>query len=458
MWIRNVRYRRFYIAISLALCGCTSASLRDMTAQSIEADAGRLAATNSVNLLASGSAITTSFSDAENRIVLPDSFTPRAFKPLFRAPRGPNGGFLLLPGAYQATVESFCLHAGTHGPSAGDGYLYAPLKGPKASLILSLLRGVARHPEVSQEHVQMLIWAIESHSKFRDLSRTLQLTALALLTPQEILELDGGALGLIPQTVLDRAVESLPPAERALIQMQSDIRSKLSSAESTFADIERLAVIPGAADRDGPVVPHGRWSAHPGGFFVRYFPEGYRRTRIEVYVPLSGAAGVNSPAGSAGLMHVSFAGGSSAIETREYDPEGDVAVPANTGAQRLGISASDTQPSDAPPPHSSHHKVSVPCPGNRDNAIIVADAAQAAYGIEHIVNSGSCSLSLLALDKNGNSLPPSPGDHTSTIVLKPGESLGKWVPPPGTAKIIVACFSTCNGQGSLDYDDTVGNS
>jgi len=51
--------------------------------------------------------------------------------------------------------------------------------------------------------------------------------------------------------------------------------------------------------------------------------------------------------------------------------------------------------------------VSVPCP-----AITIVNATQAAYGIEHIVNTSICSLSIFAVDQNGNSLPLSIGDHT----------------------------------------------
>lgn len=35
-------------------------------------------------------------------------------------------------------------------------------------------------------------------------------------------------------------------------------------------------------DRD---VPRGRWSYHPNGYFLRYFPTGYSRTEVQIYVP-----------------------------------------------------------------------------------------------------------------------------------------------------------------------------
>ena len=32
-------------------------------------------------------------------------------------------------------------------------------------------------------------------------------------------------------------------------------------------------------------IPEGRWSYHPGGYFIRFFPSGYSRTEVQVYVP-----------------------------------------------------------------------------------------------------------------------------------------------------------------------------
>ena len=43
--------------------------------------------------------------------------------------RTPAGGFVLQAGYYVMQSQSYCLHAGTHGPGGGDGYLYAPTKG-----------------------------------------------------------------------------------------------------------------------------------------------------------------------------------------------------------------------------------------------------------------------------------------------------------------------------------------
>ncbi|MES2220091.1 MAG: hypothetical protein V4587_03900 [Acidobacteriota bacterium] len=408
--------------------------------------------------------ISTNFADAKNEIVLPDSFSPNDFKPLFGSPTAPGGAFLLAPGAYEAHLQSFCLHAGTHGPSQGDGYLYAPLKGSKAAIIRSLLQRTAQHPEIPQTQVQMLIWSIEARSKFSDLPLTLQHAALTLLTSKEIYDLNGGALGLIPQSALDRAMNSLPPNERQIFAMQAQLRSKLASGSATFAEIESIAVLPGPAAPDGPIIPRGRWSAHPGGFFVRYLPEGYQHTVVQVYVPDSGTstlASSNLSRHAPALLLVNDVA-ASGPRTVQYDPTLDVAVPANTGAQRLGLSGaeipSDTTSNPPGPVPAGHHKVNVPCPGSHSNVITIAGPAQSALGFHNLANTGSCSLSIQALDATGKPLAPNPNTSTSTLVLQPGQSIGKWVPPPGTVKVIVACFTNCPGTSStsFEYDDNIG--
>jgi len=283
--------------------------------------------------------ISTSFADADQQSGLPDQFSPTRFESLLARPRSPSGAFLLQPGAYELTVESFCLHAGTHGPSAGDGYLYAPLKGSKADLIHTILAGVEHHPEIPQTAVQSLIWSIEAHAKITDLSPEVQQAASVFLTQQQIFELNGGALGLIPQSVLDLAMASAPTQVQQALAIQANLRGALES-NATFAEIERIAVLAGPPTQGGPMIPRGRWSHHPGGFFVRYLPSGYPQTTIQVYVP---GASRSSHASIDGFENVSYrivrvaAGrGDNMIP---YDPTSDVAAPANTDAQRLGMSS-----------------------------------------------------------------------------------------------------------------------
>ena len=274
--------------------------------------------------------ISTSFADTSKKVILPDDFAPDFYKSFSDLSIGPEGGFLLEPGAYEMVVESFCLHAGTHGPSGGHGYLYAPLKGSKAAIIQSILHGVAQHREIPQSQVQTLIWAIEARAKLEDLSPAMQLVAAKLLTKKELFDLNGGALGLIPGPVWEKALESAPPEMRKLLETQAEIRSKLANANTTFDELERIAVLPGPPEHDGVTIPPERWSLHPGGFYVRYLPDGYTRVKVQVYVP-GEYAQRSEPATSGTLAMVS-------LSTVEFDLTRDVAVPADTSAQRLGLS------------------------------------------------------------------------------------------------------------------------
>ena len=234
------------------------------------------------------------------------------------------------PGAYEASVESFCLHAGTHGPSSGDGYLYAPLKGSKAEIIHGILLGAAEHRDIPQTAIQMLIWSIEARAKLKNLPPNLQIAAAKLLSKAELLDLNGGALGLIPDAVWKKALQSAPPEARRLLETQATIRNKLASAGTTFKEIEQLAVLARPPDHDGIKTVRGRWSSHPGGFFVRYLPDGYTKMKIQVYVPTQ-SAWHSSKSSFPGMIEVSST-------TVEFDLTEDVAVPADTNAQRLGLS------------------------------------------------------------------------------------------------------------------------
>src|SRR5688500_8093535 len=84
--------------------------------------------------------ITTSLDDARTEVAFLDGYAPARWTPLTRLPRAANGGFRLRPGRYAMIAQTYCMHAGTHGPGGGDGYLYAPLAGPKAPIVRSILR------------------------------------------------------------------------------------------------------------------------------------------------------------------------------------------------------------------------------------------------------------------------------------------------------------------------------
>ena len=58
-----------------------------------------------------------------------------------------------------------------------------------------------------------------------------------------------------------------------------------------------------------------------GGYYVRYFPNGYQQVKIQVYVPKGTLDSVGMQDGNYLL----------------FDPVNNMAAPANSNAQRLGI-------------------------------------------------------------------------------------------------------------------------
>jgi hypothetical protein len=232
--------------------------------------------------------ITTSMDDAVTEVAFLDDFDPPVFMPMDLLPRTTNGAFVLeRPGLYAFKVKSYCLKAGTYAPTGGNGYLLAPLKGPKSDIIRKLLHGTYTHPDVSQREIQVLIWAIIARTKISDMPRNRQLTAAKILSPKDILELNNGALGIIPEDMMDEAFEGVPPAVRSVLEAEARLRRKMTQGEASYEELEQVAVRFGAAPREegDREIPSGRWSFHPDGYFIRFFPEGYTNNNIQIYVP-----------------------------------------------------------------------------------------------------------------------------------------------------------------------------
>ncbi|MBA2564178.1 MAG: hypothetical protein H0V09_01990 [Gemmatimonadetes bacterium] len=221
---------------------------------------------------------------------------------------------MLEPGTYGMQAQSYCLHAGTYGPGGGDGYLYAPPAGPAQDAVVSIARNSVDHPDIPQHDVQVLLWAIIARAKFEDLEPGLKATAAQLLTKEQLVKLNRGALDLLPGPVLDNALASMPEPLRKVLEAEAELRRMMTNPGSSFSDMERIAVLSGMAPRGegSRPVPSGRWSLHPDGYYVRYVPSGYSSTRMEIWVPE----------------------GSPAVG-KEYDPAMHIAVPGNTARQRL---------------------------------------------------------------------------------------------------------------------------
>ena len=267
------------------------------------------------NLFAGKAPITTSLPDAKWGDPSKDAFTPReAVRSLLTLQRTPNGGFVLQPGYYSMQTQSYCLKAGTHGPGEGDGYLYAPPRGPAEDAVMTIVRNSVNRPEIPQQKIQQLLWAIIARAKFEDLQGDIKAVASQLLTPRQLAGLNRSALDVLHGNALTDALGGVPEPLRQIAQAEAQLRQMLTTPGASFAEMERVAVLSGAAPlgEGSQSVPSGRWSLHPDGYYVRYLPSGYSSTRVEVWVQQ----------------------GSPAVG-KEYDPATHIAVPGNTARQRL---------------------------------------------------------------------------------------------------------------------------
>ena len=134
--------------------------------------------------------------------------------------------------------------------------------------------------------------------------------------------LNRGGLDILPAPVLQEGLNKAPAPLRATLEAEASLRRMLTSGSSTFAEMERVAVLGGLAPlgEGSRNVPSGKWSLHPDGYYVRYIPSGYSSTRLEIWVPEESAA-----------------------IGKEYDPALHIAVPGNTARQRL-IQSGRAQP------------------------------------------------------------------------------------------------------------------
>ena len=258
-------------------------------------------------------AITTNFKDC-NKIDIKnaDFGKNEKYTNLCSSNFSPSAGYVLKPGFYTVELKSFCMHAGTYAPSKGDGYLYAPLKGQKKEIVNSLIKNWYQNQDIPQQTVQALVWGIIAKSSLKNMNPDMQLAAMKLLSKNELLSLTKMGLDFIPASVMSKAKNNLPQSVQLVLEAENKIRNFFSSSSSSYADLEKLALLGGV----NPVtseIAYGSWGLHPNGYWTSYQPHGYRQMTVRIFVP-------------------------STINSVNYIPSDDVAVPANTGSQRLKVS------------------------------------------------------------------------------------------------------------------------
>lgn len=267
---------------------------------------------NKINNLITTEAITTNFKDCDTQnIKSPDFASGKTFKNLCGSDFTEKG-YALAPGYYQLSLKGFCLKAGTYAPSKGDGYLYAPLRGPKEEIVNKIVKNWYKHPEIKQNDVQALLWAIIAKANFKNLSPELQLVAAKLLSSKDILTLSKMGLDFVPSNVMSDVKSKLPRPVQLVLEAENKIRQLFASSSYSYSELEQYAMLAGL-NTEKSSIASGTWGLHPAGFWISYDPSGYSRMKVKIYVPEN-----------AGTLY--------------YIPSDDVAVPANTSSQRLMLS------------------------------------------------------------------------------------------------------------------------
>lgn len=218
-----------------------------------------------------GEAVTTSINDAYTVVPWLNSLE------VYGEPQ-PVTDFNLGPGYYRTEIQTYCLHAGTYGPTEGSGYLIAPLLGKERDLISNILLRSESYPNIAQRDIQLLIWGIEAGTKFTDYPVDFQTRVKPLLTTEDIAKL---SIDLTP------AFNMVPDELKDAANMYKDMRTRLVNPSSNYQDIENVAIrngIPSIGPGSKTINP-GNWAYMNDGFYIRTFPVSYPHTFIEIYRP-----------------------------------------------------------------------------------------------------------------------------------------------------------------------------
>lgn len=218
-----------------------------------------------------GGSVTTSINDAYPIVPWLNNFDD------YGEPQ-PITDFNLKPGYYRTEIQTYCLHAGTYGPTEGSGYLVAPLLGNQRDLISNILLKSESYPNIAQHDIQLLIWGIEAGTKFSDYPVDFQSRVKPLLTSEDIAKL---SIDLTP------AFNMVPDELKDAANTYKDMRTRLVNPSSNYQDIENVAVksgIPTIGPGSKTVNP-GNWAYMSNGFYIRTFPVSYPETFIEIYRP-----------------------------------------------------------------------------------------------------------------------------------------------------------------------------
>ena len=326
----SVRSKICFIVLSavftahLALAqSCASKSGFARQACEVQAANNAAAITGAANQaigLVKGAPLTTSLSDAIHLDTLPASVDPKEFAPLLKLERTDDGAFILKPGFFELYVESFSLEPGDPNTPRGGAFFPAPIKGGRAKVIADILKFTELHPDVQQAYIQNLLGYTVLGWDLGKMPAPTQQAATTIIPKETLLQISAAAqtndfggklLKMLGRktgnsgTALSGATGAIAKAQA--LDKQYDITGTVKELKSDNAPLAAASLV------------RGTWAQMPGGFYVRYLPEGYARTRLQLIVPEAAFEGVD------------------AKKPLTFDPARYLAVHAGTPAQRLGI-------------------------------------------------------------------------------------------------------------------------
>ncbi len=232
---------------------------------------------------------------------------------LMDLPQREYGGFVLKPGFYETDFKTYCLQPGTPDPKKGDAYYQGPVTGYRKEIVETVLLNSKDKREIDQKNIQLLLWSIVSGSNFNSLPYNVQSDAMKLLTSKQIFELKGGVMGFIKNVSYSSG----------LLGTNNDIKRLFETGIHSYEAYEKLAVRTEQSRVIKKGVKYDQWYKQKENYYIRYFPESYKKVKIQIYVPDNLLDGENKLNG----------------DYLVFDPTGLEAIPAYTNAQRLGIGA-----------------------------------------------------------------------------------------------------------------------
>lgn len=262
-----------------------------------------------------GPAITTGIADTIHPDTLPPTVDPKSFKPLMSLSRADDGAFILKVGFYEAYVESYTLDA-VPNKSVPGGFYPAPILGRRASALAGLLKQIELHPDVPQADVQQLLFFVVQGADLENMPPYVQQTAARVLPKEMLAQLQGATQAKAMEKTL-MGVLNGRIRNRGMSKAQSQINNVANQAAKAAAVLPAIGASGSAAAVTEPAA-RGTWAQMPGGFYVRYLPEGFTKTRLQVIVPDAAIAQAANP-----LV---------------FDPTQYLAVLSIAPSERIGIS------------------------------------------------------------------------------------------------------------------------